>query len=168
MATSEILIDLVHEELEDIATAIRPRTSSEYTRHAPDAGLLELVVLQVLVPILTGVISGVLTHCITSGRANKKAQDVVSQLEDIREELDGLAKAKDLDATVEGRLDTVISRLIAIRSSDPELRRAPVARDEAAVAVDCVLREFHVGPETSRAKAAGIVGRVVDAIEDAA
>src|ERR1044071_4623863 len=79
--------DAVHEELMNVAAAVKRPDSDASSKNAPDPVTLTLLVTKVLIPILTSVVSGILTHM-----ATRKGGDVTEhRVADLEAQLKALA-----------------------------------------------------------------------------
>jgi hypothetical protein len=157
---AEDLRDAVHDELVGVAAALKPPDSGTTTKLAPDAGLLALLITQVLLPILTSVVSGILTHLATRGEADatqRKLSEFDSQLKALVQR-DALPEQAFVDA---------VARTIA------ELPTGTIGLGEAAVAevaqkVAAELQRYHLSDATSVRLGPIIVTRALAVLSAAA
>lgn len=161
----EALKDLVHIELRDAMAGVRPPQSSEYTRHLPDPVVVNFLIVNILLPIFTGIISGVLTTWAASRDDKKNIADIKSQLLELRDTVKKIAKTENFDDDVEREFDNTAHAILRLRDQIGGSLRADGSRQHIEKEVITALERFHVGLQTAQSKATRIVRQVLEVIE---
>ena len=92
----------------------RPK-SSKYMRHLPDPVVVNFLIVNILLPILTGIVSGLLTTW-AGGRDEKKdIASIKSQLLDLRDTLDKIKKTRNFDDDIEKEFDNTADDILRLR-----------------------------------------------------
>jgi hypothetical protein len=150
---AEIVRDAVHDELLDVAAAIKPPDSGRDVKHLPDAGLIAFLITQALIPILTAFIAGMLQHMATREDADATRR----QLNDLDARLKALSRRNEPeDAAV---VDAVVGSIAALKFRSDEAALSVGA--EIGLQVAAELRRFHLSDATSARLAPVILARVL-------
>jgi hypothetical protein len=152
-STAEDLRDAVHDELIGVAAALKPPGSGTTTKLAPDAALLALIITQVLLPILTSVISGILTHLATRGETDATQR----RLSELDSQLKALAERDALPE--QAFVDAVVRTIVELPAGTIGLGEAGAA--EVAQKVAAELQRYHLSTATSVRLAPIIVKRAL-------
>lgn len=160
MSLAERLLDKAHENLLDIAPAIRPLDSAPSVRYLPDPALIESVVVQVVIPVLTSIIGGIITYWATTASSEVRHE---RELDEIKTLLEAIQR----EGLKPGDVEAFSKAVQAVASLSREVDEQcygdmSVAKREIAG----TLEAHHVGKKVATEKAEAIVQDVVDAIRD--
>jgi hypothetical protein len=156
---AEDVRDAIHEELIGVAAALKPPDSNGSVKHAPDPVLISTLITQVLVPILTSVASGILTHLLTRG----DDADTRRKLAEVDAKLKTLA---DRDKAVDSEaVDAIVHSIgnLPVDSATPGI----VSEEDVAHQITAVLRRYHLSDATSARLAPLLVQRALAALSAA-
>jgi hypothetical protein len=142
------LIDTISDSLYDVGAGIRPPSSKDYTRHSPLGGLIEILCLSIVIPILNGLITGLLLKYL-DGKQDSPTRD---EFESLKSKLSSLSDDLRRNKIDEAALNSIIVKTAAsletVKRSELELQKIAVVSE-----VQEVLERFHIGPQTSHRKA---------------
>jgi hypothetical protein len=161
----EDLKNLVHSELQDVFAGVRPPESAEYARHLPDPLVVDFLVQNVLLPILTGIVGGILTYWVTSRDDKKNVEEIKSQLAELHASLERIEKKEHFDANVEADFDKAANTILRLRGQIRGPIQFEVSRQLTEIKVAEALERFHVGPKTAELKAERVVTRVLEVLK---
>ena len=160
-SVAEDVRDAVHDELMGVAAPVKRPDSEASSKNAPDPVTLTLIVTQVLIPILTGLTSGILTHL-----ATRKGSGVTeSRVADLEAQLRALAHR---DEPEDGAVVDAIVHTISTLPFDRTQLVAAAAEPAVAMNVAAELRRFHLSDATSTRLAPLIIKRALAALSAAA
>jgi hypothetical protein len=165
MYSVDDLKDLIDIELRDVMAGVRPPESSEYTRHLPDPVVVNFLIVNILLPILTGVVSGLLTTWIGSRDEKKDIAGIKSSLRELRITLEKIAKTEHFDDDVEKEFDNTADDILRLRDQISGSVRTDDRRQQIEAEVINTLERFHLGPHTAQLKGIRIVRRALEVIE---
>ena len=157
----EKLKDVIHEELQDVAVAMRPRSSTPSTRHLPTGGLLEIVITSLIIPIFTSVVSGLLIHFLTKRKTDEAAEQTSFQLQKLEKELTRLTYKLEQGEEVDDTLKIVAAEFHQLQVQ-PSVLQKLFPDEELEIKITNVLREYHIGAKISRDKAKDILNKFID------
>ena len=153
--------DAVHQELMGVAAAIKRPDSDAASKNAPDPVTLALIVTKVLIPILTGVASGILTHL-----ATRKGGDAIERrVADLEAQLKALAHRDEPED--EAVVDAIVHTISTLPFDRARLAAA-AAEPALATKVAAELRRFHLSEATSARLAPLIITRAIATLSAAA
>jgi len=161
----EDLKDLAHAELQDAFAGVRPPKSPEYARYLPDPLVLDFLVQNVVLPVLTGILGGIFTYWVTSRGDKKNVEEMKSQLREVRSTLEKIANTEHFDDNTEREFDKAANAVLRLRSQISSPIQLDPSRQLTEIKVAQALERFHVGPQTAHLKAVRVVTRILEVID---
>jgi hypothetical protein len=148
--------DAIHDELMGVAAALTRPASDASTKNAPDPVMISQLITQILLPILTSVVSGILTHLATRGDSDateRKLADIDSQLKAL------VHRDEPEDAAI---LDAIVHTLAVLPAGAAKIGAVP--EPEVAKKVAAELERYHLSGATSARLAPIIIKRTLAAL----
>jgi hypothetical protein len=152
------LRDTVHTELLPAAAGLRAPESTVYVRNAPDAQLIDLVVAKVLVPIVTTILTALISRTLAKRSENDAVGKLQAEIAELRKRIDTISNAACVDASLDDEIDAVVIAVAGIRARlpGPHDIETGALRDQIA----SVLKSYHLPPAIARSRAEAIVNKV--------